>query len=307
MKTPLAFWRRYLRMFIKYGSFKKYINLVLSFIYYLKGSPKISTMPSFFKCEISRQCFIHCKYCTEKKENIFFPLDFYKKLIDRLKDYIFLVSLYDIGEPLHNKDLLEYIKYAHARKIGTIISTSLSLKKPDIFWRDLILSGLDRIIIAIDGISEETYKRYRTNGDLGLVLSNLDKLITNKAKFNKPITIEWQMIDLPWNKTEQQAALRMATQLKVDEFRIIPDASVPRSKYAGENVIRKRNCLLPFIIFIVNAYNQVRPCYKIYKPEMIIGDLYDRSFEEMWNSAAIGEIRDKNKIKHRVHCSNCQE
>ena len=118
-------------------------------------------------------------------------------LIDKLKRYIFLVSLYDIGEPLLNEKLIEYIQYAHSQNIGTIISTSLSVNKADDFWRDLVLPGLDYIIVAIDGISEVVYKQYRTQGDFNLVFANLRKLLGYRDALQSNLIIEWQMLDLP--------------------------------------------------------------------------------------------------------------
>lgn len=274
---------------------------------YFIGKSKISTMPVFLKCEISRECFVCCKYCPEKKESVFYPFKQYKYLIDKLRDYIFLVSLYDIGEPLHNEILIEYIKYAHSHNIGTIISTSLSVNKPDDFWRDLVLSGLDYIIVAIDGVSELVYKKYRTQGDFNLVFANLRKLLDYKAALQSKLIIEWQMLNLPWNKEEQRIASKMAKDIGCDKFRIIKEVVLIRNKYKKENIIRKRNCLLPYIIFIVNAYNQVIPCYKIYNSEMIVGNLYDNDFEEIWNNEEMAKIRDKKRIKCRVHCNTCQE
>lgn len=264
-------------------------------------------MPVFLKCEISRQCYVLCKYCPQKKESIFYPFTLYKNLIDKLRDYIFLVSLYDVGEPLHNEKLIEYIQYAHSHNIGTIISTSLSVNKPDNFWRDLVLSGLDYIILGIDGVTEAVYKKYRTQGDLNLVFANLGKLLHYKAALSSKLIVEWQMIDLPWNKEEQRIASKIAKDIGCDKFRIIKEDMLIRNRYKKENIIRNRNCLLSYIVFIVDAYNQVKPCYKIYNNEMAVGNLDENDFEGIWNSDEMAKIRDKKRIINRVHCNICQE
>ncbi|MGA8570945.1 MAG: radical SAM/SPASM domain-containing protein [Desulfobaccales bacterium] len=306
-KLPIAHWSRYLKLLLRYGSLKKYVNCCGAFLNYFIGKSKISTMPVFLKCEISRQCYVFCKYCPQKKESIFYPFGLYKTLIDKLRDYIFSVSLYDIGEPLHNDNLLEYIQYAHSHNIGTVISTSLSVNKPDDFWRDLVLSGLDHIIVSIDGVSEGVYKKYRTQGDFNLVFANLRKLLHYKAALSSRLIVEWQMIDLPWNKKEQITASKMAKDIGCNRFRIIAEDLQIRNRYKKENIFRNRNCLLPYIIFIVNAYNQVIPCYKIYNNEMSVGNLYRNSFEEIWNNEEMSKIRDKKRIINRVHCNICQE
>ncbi len=306
-KVPLSYWQRYVRILFKYSSFKKNINLVQALYHWLKGSSKITTMPALLKIEISRHCLINCKYCFDKREKIFYPFAGYKKLIDRLKDYIYMISLYDIGEPLENNNVIDYIKYAHRKNIGTVISTSLSICKTEMFWKELVLSGIDYIIVAIDGISEIVYKKYRTNGDLNIVLSNLEKIQYYKSIYAKNIVIEWQMIDLPWNKKEQKSAKKIANNMGCDRFRIIAESSRPRLRYRLHNYIRNRNCLLPYIVFIVTAYNKVRSCYKIYNEPMFIGDLDFHTFDEIWNSDEIAAIRDKKRIRDRIGCKTCRE
>ncbi len=306
-KAPLSYWQRHMRLVFKYGSFRKNANLLQAYYHWLKGSSKIPTMPAFLKVEISRHCMVKCKYCYIKKEKVFYPFVQYQKLIDRLKDYIFMVSLYDIGEPLENEDVIEYIKYAHMKKVGTVISSSLSINKTDEFWKELVLSGIDHIIVSIDGTSEEVYKKYKTNGNLNLVLSNLEKILYYKAMYAKKVFIEWQMIDLPWNKEEQGTAKKIAGDMGCDKFRLIREAMWSRLKYRQQRYIRNHNCLLPYIIFIVTAYNKVRPCYKIYNEPMIIGDLDDHTFDEIWNSDEIATIRDKKRIRDRIGCRTCRE
>jgi MoaA/NifB/PqqE/SkfB family radical SAM enzyme len=306
-RTPLAFWSRHLMMILRYGNLIKFANLGKAYLHYIKGSPKIPTMPAFLKIEISRCCYVRCKYCYEKKAEIFYPFPLYKVLVDKLKEYIFEVSLYDIGEPLLNDNVIDYIKYAHLQKIGTIISTSLSVKKPDYFWNNLVLSGLDYLIVAIDGVSEKVYKQYRNHGNLNLVFSNLNKIKEIRLKNKNKLFIEWQMIDLEWNRNEINAAKSLAKYFGCDTFRLITEATGPRLKYNQEKIIRQKNCLLPFIIFIVNAYNQVRPCYKIYYGNPMIGDLNHSSFEEIWNGEEIARIRDKCKIRSREYCNTCRE
>jgi len=298
---------RHIRIASKYCSIRKIVNLLRAYQHYLKGSPRIPTMPAFLKIEISRLCFVKCKYCLEPKAKIFYPFSLYKTLIDNLKDYLFEVSLYDIGEPLLNDDVINYIRYAHSQKLGTIISTSLSVKRHDEFWKDIVLSGLDYLIVAIDGISEEVYKQYRTHGDFNLVFSNLKKILSFRTRFKNKLFIEWQMIDLPWNKHEQKAARSLARELGCDSFELIPEVTIKRSSYNKNPIIRKNNCLLPFIILIVNAFNQVRPCYNIYGNNPTIGNLFQNTFDEIWNSNEISKIRDMSKIRFREYCKTCRE
>lgn len=306
-EIPIAYWRRYLRLIYKYGSIKKFINLTYAYLHWIKGSSRIPTLPAFLKVEMSRHCLVNCKYCYPKKDKVFYPLNNYKNLIDDLKEHIFFVSLYDIGEPLEHPDLIEAIKYAHNNRIGTVISSSLSLKKTEKFWEELILSGIDRIIVGIDGISKKTYNKYRTNADLDLVFDNLKKAIHYKNLHRKNIIIEWQMIDLPWNTEEVQSSKEKCKELGCDLFRLIPEATRPRLDYENDNYVREKNCLLPYLVLIVDAYSNVRPCYKIYNNSMSVGHLDPNNIKQIWNGDNLSWIRNKYKIKNRAGCRTCRE
>ncbi|MBN1252357.1 MAG: SPASM domain-containing protein [Bacteroidales bacterium] len=218
-----------------------------------------------------------------------------------------MVSLYEIGEPLENEKVIDYIKYTKSNKIGTIISSNLSIEKSDEFWEKLVESGLDRIIVSIDGITPEIYNKYRRNGNLKLVYENLNKILYYKKISDSKLLIEWQMIDFPWNKCEQVEAKEYALNIGCNEFRIIEEVTKVRLNYKNTLFVRKRNCIMPYFTFNVTAYNTVRPCTKIYNEPMIIGDLNINSFQDIWNSDAICEIRDKKKIKNRIGCKTCIE
>lgn len=305
-KIPISYWQRYLS-FIKYTSARKIINFLHSIYYWKIGKEIISTRPSFLKVEISRKCSINCLYCYSKKEDLFYPFELYKNLIDELKDDLLLVSLYDIGEPLENPDVFDFISYANKNKIGTIISTSLSIERDDRYWETITTVGLDKIIVAIDGVSDKVYNMYRLNGDLQLILSNLNKIIKYKKQHKSSLIIEWQMLDLPWNKHEQDLAKQTAFRVGCNTFRLIKEAVIPRLKYKSLNVRRTTNCLLPYIICIVNVYNKVRLCYKVYNADMVVGDLSINTFGEIWNNPQIQDIRSRTRIQNRIGCRNCIE
>ena len=307
MKLPVAFWKRYLYIVIRYGTYRKYINFIKSYYFYLKGQVIISSLPSFLKIEISRYCDVNCKFCLSEKADVLYPLQDYKKLIDQFKGYAFLVSLYDIGEPLHHPDVVECIRYAHKNNMGTIISTSLSIHKDDAFWYDLVTSGLDVMIVAIDGITQKTYNEFRRNGKYDLVISNLMQILEIKKMSNSKLFIEWQMIDFEWNRLEQKEAQKMAYEFGCNNFRLIPEATQRRKSQDNDDATRKRNCLLSYILLLVTAKNDVRLCFKIYRHDMHIGNLSNNSFSEIWNGPEISRVRDPEQIIHRIGCNKCRE
>ncbi len=306
-KLPLAFWKRHVAQVARYATCRKILNAARAYLHYRSGASRVSTKPCFLKVEVSRKCRINCKYCFSVKEDVFYPLEDYKKLIDEFKDFLFEVTLYEVGEPLYHDQLLEFISYAHANRVGSVISSSFSLEKPDAFWKGLAVSGLDRLVVAIDGVTDEVYNQYRTNGRLGLVMANLRRIVRYRNESSSRLRIEWQMLDLPWNRHEQDTAKKLAAEIGCDTFRLIPEAILPRQQYTSQAVPRKRNCLLPYIILIVDAYNRARPCYKPDCNPGFLGNLKDSTAAEIWNNDEIASIRNRSRIRLRPGCMTCQE
>jgi len=303
-RLPLTKWQRHFAMF-KYSSFRKLVNLVSALWHYALNRQRISSQPSFMKIEVSRYCTVNCKLCNVPKARQFFDYEEYQTLVDRYQDTVFEVSLYDDGEPLLHDRVIEFIRYAHERRIGTIISTSLSFEKSDAFWEELAGSGLDRLIVAIDGVTSDVYKEYRTNGNLELVMANLRKILEYKKQLQSPMVVEWQMIDFPWNRIEQDSARALAADLGCNHFRLITD-SITGGQGTPKEYRRSRNCLIPFLVLIIDAYRKVHPCYIAHDASMVIGDLSSESIEDIWNGSAVGKIRDKKLICHRQTCQTCK-
>ena len=89
----------------------------------------------------------------------------FKKVIDEIKDYVLQLSLQNWGEATLVKDLPKMIKYASDNGIFTRLSTNFSVRYNDEFLEELMMSGLGIIVIDLDGTDQETYERYRKNGD----------------------------------------------------------------------------------------------------------------------------------------------
>lgn len=304
----------HLVMFWRYWSLLKILNFVKTVTCYLLGTRHLSSYPPFLKIETTNRCCMGCKYCFVSKSDQEFFFDDYKKLMDHLSPYLFEVSLHDIGEPLLNKELIAYIHYARDRKVGTIMSTSLAVRKPDGFWEKLVTSGLDHLIVAIDGISQESYSKYRINGDIQLVFKNLEKLIRLRKTQQSKLLITWQMINFEWNEHEHIDAQKLALDMGCDSFKLIQDEFAPRRNYYLNPIERTRNCLMPFLMFIVRADGKVRPCCNIYlgiaddiKEDNLVADIKMQNFDAAWNSPQMRDVRNKKSIGTRDYCRHCRE
>lgn len=306
-QLPLRLFYRYVYLFIKYGTVKKYLNIFGAICGYYSGNEKIKTLPAFLKVEISRYCTVNCLYCSSKKEDIYFSYDAFTRIVDDLSESVFMVQLHEIGEPLQHLRVIDFIKYAHSCGMGTVISTTLSVKKPIEFWQDFVCSGLDYLVVAIDGVTSDVYKKYRRDGDFQLVMENLMTIIELKKRYKTNICIEWQMINFSWNTHQQKSAQKMAYSMGCNSFRVIPEAILRREKNSDLKKVRDNNCVWSFLLLLINAYYEVIPCFKPSCKPGTIGNLHENNIKDIWNGEDIGVIRNRKKIASRPGCMYCRE
>ena len=136
------------------------------------------------------------------------PLEVFRHVLAECRETASVIQFYFQGEPLLNKDLPQMIREAHEAGLYTIVSTNSQAMTPELA-EALVQSGLDRIIISMDGLSEASYNAYRIGGSLEKTKSALQYL--RAAKNQSPITnhqspiIELQVLRLRSNEHEWRA------------------------------------------------------------------------------------------------------
>ena len=129
--------------------------------------------------------------------------ELYKSLIDEIGDYLFDIELYNWGEPLLNKQTPEFIRYAKSKEIKVVVHTNLSIDLSDEYIRNLVRSGLDKLIASVDGATQETYEKYRRGGNLSLVRSNMQRIQAEKRALGlKTPEIIWKFLVFRHNEHE---------------------------------------------------------------------------------------------------------
>ncbi len=168
--------------------------------------------PLFVSVEPASVCQLRCPECPVGLRNTGKPgyrdtelcmsLEVWHRVLSEIHDTAFIVQFYFQGEPLLNKDLPEMIRDAHEAGLYTIVSTNAQAMTEAIA-EALVNSGLDRIIVSMDGLTDESYNAYRIGGSLEKCKEALKWLYSQKSKVKsrKPI-IELQCLRLKSNEHE---------------------------------------------------------------------------------------------------------
>ncbi len=146
--------------------------------------------------------------------------DFFKTSIDQVsKDLIYLIFYFQ-GEPYINPNFLDMVSYANEKGLYTITSTNGHFLN-DANCKSTIESGLDRIIISIDGLTQKTYESYRIGGNLENVIKGTENLIKWKKDLNsKTPHIIFQFLVVRHNENEIEDLYKLADQIGVDEVKL---------------------------------------------------------------------------------------
>ena len=145
------------------------------------------------------------------------PLEVWHRVLAEIRDTALIVQFYFQGEPLLNKDLPQMIKEAHEAGLYTIVSTNAQAMT-EYMAEQLVTAGLDRIIVSMDGLSDESYNAYRVGGNLIQCIHALSFLRKAKEEHGGRTTIELQVLRLKTNEHEWNAFRSAYKRLGADRL-----------------------------------------------------------------------------------------
>lgn len=249
------------------------------------------------------------------------------KLIDELAPTLTHLILYFQGEPLLSNNFLKMVKYAHSKNILTSTSTNAQLIS-DNMAKQLVQSGLARLIISIDGTTQETYESYRVGGKLDKALEAVKNLVKwKKALKSASPFLEIQFLVLKTNEHQMVAMQRLAKGLKADKLTfktaqlynyetghpLLPVNQKYRryelrndGKYHIKSPLFNR-CKRLWMGSVINSRGDVLPCCFDKDSSYIFGNLHKDTFENCYKSQVAYRFRQSivSDRKQFAMCCNC--
>ncbi len=310
--------------------------LVLSSFFLSKWTSKAIQWgkPITISFEPTTTCNLKCPECPSGLRSFSRPTghlkkDFFKETIDQVYKKLLYLIFYFQGEPYINPDFLEMVEYASKKGIYTITSTNGHYMN-DANAKKTITSGLDRIIISVDGTTQETYESYRKGGNLEKVLVGARTLVNWKKqlKSNTPHII-FQFLVVKPNEHQIDDLYKLADEIGVDEVKLktaqiydykhgnslIPTidkysryALQEDGTYKVKNVL-SNNCWKLWHSNVITWDGIVVPCCFDKDATHQLGDLNDMDLNEIWESKKYQKFREKIKEgREQIDiCKNCTD
>ena len=295
--------------------------------------------PASISIEPTNYCNLHCPECpsgmdllTRDKGNM--DLELFQNLIDQISPSLFYLNFYFQGEPYINLRFPEMVRYAKSKKIYVATSTNGHFLTPENV-RSTIESGLDKLIISLDGTDVKTYEQYRAGGNFDKVITGIKEVVKQKKTggSNRPRTVI-QFLVLKSNEHQINQIRHLGKELGVDHVEVktaqfykfkegnplMPDnQKFSRYKKIQKNQadpahfeIRNRmpnHCFRMWCSCVVTWDGEVVPCCFDKDATYKMGNLNNLSFGQIWKNKAYHEFREKI-LKSRKSidiCTNCTE
>lgn len=323
---------------IRHLSLSRVWNLVLlRSSYYLSRSTRKAKqwgLPFSLSIEPTTACNLGCPECPSGLKQFTRPtgkldLHLHRKMLSQVKNSVFYINYYFQGEPFLHPQFLELIKDAKKERIYTSTSTNghfIDSKKA----AEIIDSGLDRLIISIDGLTQETYENYRVHGELSKVISATKHLLAAKKESGSSTPhLIFQFLAVQPNEHEIPAVFSLGKEMGIDEVRIktaqlydfkngnplMPhDESYSRYKLQADGTYALKfktgnHCWRMWSGSVLTWDGKVVPCCFDKDARHVLGSIEQADFKEVWRDQRYQAFRqailtDRSKISI---CQNCSE
>lgn len=323
---------------IKKLSVKKIINAFLVWVSYhvSRISKKASHhgFPISMAIEPTTSCNLRCPECPSGLRQFTRPIGmlepaFFQKTINEVYKELIYLTFYFQGEPYLNPNFLDMVKYASNKKIFTSTSTNAHYLTKEQSIKT-VQSKLDRLIISIDGTTQDTYEQYRVGGHLQKVIEGTKNIIEAKKilKSNTPHVV-FQFLVVKPNEHQLSDVKKLAEELGVNEvvFKtaqvynyengnpLIPE-NIKYSRYKknsdGTYSIKNKllnQCWRMWSSCVITWDGLVVPCCFDKDAKHQLGNLKTDSFQRVWTENKYKSFR-QSILKSRQEidiCKNCSE
>jgi radical SAM protein with 4Fe4S-binding SPASM domain len=290
--------------------------------------------PTTLSIEPTTSCNLRCPQCPSGLRSFSRPtgmLDpvLFSKIIEQFGDYITYLHLYFQGEPYLHPQFLDLVKIADEKGIFTSTSTNahyLSLENVD----KTLQSGLKKLIVSMDGTTQEVYENYRIGGQLNKVVEGLSQLIrARKVSGLKYPRIVLQFLVTGKNENQIPALYQWAEKMGVDEVQLkstqiydyengsnlIPK-NLAYSRYrptiSGKWELSKKienKCWRMWQGAVITWDGKMVPCCFDKDASFVMGNVNEESMKKIWRNPIYRKFRgqlldDRTKLDI---CKNCTE
>ncbi len=294
---------------------------------------KLKGFPSALSVEPTTSCNLHCPECPSGLRSFQRPegnmdITLFQKIIEEIQKHLIYITLYFQGEPYLSPPFFKMVELATQKRIFTATSTNAHFLGSAIA-RKTVESGLKKLIISLDGTTQETYSLYRKGGNIERVLQGIRNIVAAKKqlKSHSPVVV-LQFIVFRHNEHQMEDFKKLAKSLEVDYYefksaqvynfkagnKLIPEKTkYTRYEAEADGYRIKSNlpnyCRRIWFASVVTQNGMLAPCCFDKQAEHSYGNVSKQNFHKVWQSAQAIKFRKVvfTQRKQFEICRNCSE
>jgi radical SAM protein with 4Fe4S-binding SPASM domain len=256
--------------------------------------------PIFLLIEPTNDCNLNCSFCPRKassREVGYMDFELYRKIIDECARFgkRMMIGLQKDGEPLLHPSILKMIKYAKDNSAAHVVhlATNAVALNEDMSM-GIIDSGLDDLLVSIDAVNDQTYRKIKGKNELPRVEDNVRRLLRLKKKIrsNKPF-VRVKFIRMADNNPEAGSFKRKWKGL-ADWVEITDLFRWGEAGNIGSDPLKcppRYPCLFPWYWPAINWNGDLSVCCYDFNCEGVMGNIREDSISNIWKNPALRRIR----------------
>jgi radical SAM protein with 4Fe4S-binding SPASM domain len=290
--------------------------------------------PIHIHVELTNYCNLHCKICptgggTLDRKKMSLDPALFEKLVNEIGPYLLTMSLWGWGESLLHPRLAEILRMVQNRGITTFISTNgQNLSNPSVI-EALINHPPTYLIVALDGLTDETNSAYRVGAKIAPAIEGIQRLAQMKKErrqkypilHHRYIVMKHNEHELPQLKKFVQdnhfniGTIRTLSIIDSENedkhIELLPNDQRFKAYEYKDNVrVRRKDfvCEKAFVFPAMFADGTIVDCDQDFNAHQSYGNLAESpSFAEIWWNDKAAEIRKtiRDNMDNFSHCKNC--
>lgn len=289
--------------------------------------------PLHMQIELTSYCDLACPICPTGRDELdrdakAIDVRLFDKLMEEVGPYLLTVSLWAWGEPLLHKGLEEILRIAARYPVATLLSTNGQSLDQDRVQRALRAHPPAYLIVAVDGLCDETNSVYRVGARLKPALDGVRALAEWKRRTGarRPV-LHCRFMAMKHNEHELPQLREFSSDagfdlVSVRGLSIIDSDEAPHSdmvpvsallrayEYAGGKRVPRDDfvCQHAFTFPTVMADGTVVACEQDFNCRHPLGTLTpDNTFAGIWRSRHAAGIRGtiRDTPDDFSFCRNC--
>jgi radical SAM protein with 4Fe4S-binding SPASM domain len=266
--------------------------------------------PEILWIEPTNHCNLKCRLCPSAamlaEQRCHMPVGEYQRIVRQVRPFCREIWLYGYGESFLHPEIFEMIALTKKQGIRCCISSNFNLETT---WMPRILhSGVDVLIVALDGLSQDSYARYRVNGRLDLVKRNVESILELRRRENLRVPhVQLQFLVMAHNEHEIPALEAYVRECGADGYDL---KSINLRDYVGcEDMLpsnphfnryhdrrsasgRASKCSWPWTSMVINSDGSVAVCCNLaHRRQGTIGNAFDQDVLAIWRGSEYRAIR----------------